>query len=81
MVWLFTTGSEPVTFIKKFFNIHNESTSRNVWTILVKKLVNCNLCSGFWIGLIYYQNLLYASIVSISAEMFGRLYSFIISRI
>ncbi len=39
---------------------------------LIWKLVTCTLCSGFWIGLIFTQDILIASIVSVISEMICR---------
>lgn len=73
LTWLFVKGSEPLQFLKKLVNLHNDTPLRNVWMIVLRKLVNCSLCSGFWIGLIYYQNILSASLFAICAEVFDRL--------
>lgn len=73
MVWLFTTGSAPIQFIKEFLGLHEDSNTKNVFKKVVIKLINCDLCSGFWFGLAVYQNIWMACIVSICAEGFGRL--------
>ncbi len=73
LTWLFTTGSKPIEFAKKFLQIAEDSDPKDITRKVIAKLINCDLCSGFWIGLIFYQNLLLACIVSITAELFGRL--------
>lgn len=80
-VWLFTKGSQPIEFIKKLFNIHNTSNSRNTFVIIIRKLVNCSLCSGFWIGLVCYWSLPMAALVAISSEIFTRLINLTLSKI
>lgn len=75
--WLFTTGSDPVQFLKEFLNIHEGSTSKNLAIKTITKFVNCDLCSGFWIGFAVYQNIWMACIISIAAEGFGRLLAFL----
>jgi len=79
LVYLFIEGSGPIQFLKKLLNIHNDSDSNNITLIVLKKLVNCSLCSGFWLGLLYYFELipsfvLIASFASVSAEIFYRIY-------
>jgi hypothetical protein len=72
LVWMFVDGAAPVQFIKEQLNIHNDTKSNNTWILLLSKLINCALCSGFWIGLIYYQSLELAAIVSVTSEIFYR---------
>lgn len=72
--WLFTTGSAPIEFIKEFFNVSEDSEPKDRLRKVISSLINCNLCSGFWIGLAVYQNLWMACIISISAEIFGRVW-------
>ena len=71
--WLFTTGAAPIQFVKEFFNIHNESVAKDVIRKILTKLLNCDLCMGFWFGLIIYQDIWIASILSLSCEIFGRI--------
>ena len=33
------------------------------------KLINCALCSGFWLGLIFTYNIYFAAIISILSEL------------
>lgn len=73
LTWLLTTGSAPIEFIKEFFDVHDEPKEKkgNIKKVLTK-LFNCDLCLGFWIGLLFYQNILIACIFSLSCEIFGR---------
>lgn len=79
--WLFTTGAGSVQFIKDFVHIGNMSTPKSLTLKVIQKLINCSMCSGFWIGLAYYQSFLIACIVSISAEIFSRLLNLLFSKI
>jgi len=72
LVWMFVDGAGPVQFIKEQLNVHNDTKSSKVVILLISKLINCALCSGFWIGLLYYQSLELAAIVSVTSEIFYR---------
>ena len=72
-VWLFVTGAESIDFIKEVFKVHATTKTNNTILKVVSKLVNCCLCSGFWIGLAYYQSFEMACIVSVSSEVLSRL--------
>jgi len=73
LIWLFVEGAAPIQWLKRQLKVDNYSKTDNVILLLILKLVNCSLCSGFWIGLIYYQNILYACIVAFCAEVFSRI--------
>jgi len=73
LIWLFVQGAAPIQWIKKQFNVHNGSNTNNVIKLIILKLINCSLCSGFWFGLAYYQSLEMAAITGLSAELFHRL--------
>ena len=81
VTWLFTTGASAVQFLKNFGNIGNMSSPKNLTLQIIQKLVNCSMCSGFWIGLAFYQNFLMACCVSISAELYSRLLNLIFNRL
>lgn len=84
--WLFVEGAAPLQFIKKILNLHNESKVKNTWWSVIRKLVNCFMCMGFWIGLIYYyfsgndNFFLMACITSITSEAYGRLINIILNK-
>jgi hypothetical protein len=80
-VWLFTTGASVVQEIKNILELGNLSNPKNLALKLIRKLINCSMCTGFWVGLAYYQNFLMACIVSIASEIFTRLLTFIFNRI
>ena len=81
VTWLWVEGAASIQFIKNFMGIGQSSTPKNLILTVIQKLVNCSMCSGFWIGLAYYQNFLMACCVSISAELFQRLIKQILNRI
>ncbi len=81
MTWLFVTGASSIQFIKNFLKVGNTSIPKYLILNIVQKLINCSMCSGFWIGLIYYQDFLMACIVSISAEIFCRVMRVILNKI
>jgi len=39
---------------------------------VIKRLLDCALCSGFWIGLIITFNPLTASVISVAAELISK---------
>lgn len=79
--FLFTEGAAPVQFIKKLLEIHNVSEPKPLYKKVIQGLVNCNMCSGFWIGLIYYWAMGYDSYfllaceVSLASELFAGWYA------
>jgi hypothetical protein len=62
---LFTT-SEPTNRIKSWMGF--DVPDGQGWKAFISRLVQCNMCSGFYIGLILTQNLYYAAIIAIMAE-------------
>ena len=72
LVFLFAVGAEPIQDIKTKFSVGplDEYMSPIQW--FIAKLLNCSLCSGFWIGLIFYQSILLACLVSVAAEILTR---------
>lgn len=81
---LFVEWAAPIQFIKEALNIAPESNPSNIPLQLLQALVNCCLCSGFWIGVIYYyfqkdgfQVILMGFLTSVGSEWFYRLTNFI----
>jgi hypothetical protein len=70
LVWLFAEGASVIKFFKELFNISNDSEPKNRILQVLQKLVNCSMCSGFWIGLAIYQNFFMACIISVTSEAF-----------
>lgn len=72
-VFLFAVGAEPIQDIKTKFSVGplDEYMSPIQW--FITKMLNCSLCSGFWIGLIFYQSILLACLVSVTSEILTRI--------
>ncbi len=77
LTWGIVKGFGAAQFLKGLVNIADESTPKKWYTMTLRELFNCCLCLGFWVGLIYYQNILFACLVSIGSETFSRLISYI----
>lgn len=75
LTWLFTTGSKPIEFVKSLFNVSENSDPKDNFRKIIQILINCDLCSGFWIGVIVYRDIFIAAIVSILSESLGRVLS------
>lgn len=73
LVFLFAVGAEPIQDIKRMFDVADDSDYKNPYQYFILKLLNCSLCSGFWIGLIFYQSWLMAGCVSIASEILTRI--------
>jgi hypothetical protein len=73
LTWLFVEGAKPPQFLKSFLGIGNEQNPKDLTRLIFQALLNCCLCTGFWVGLIAYQNLNMAGIFSISVEAFSRI--------
>lgn len=73
LTWLIVIGAEPIQYTKHLINIANDNEYRNDFQWFFKKLFNCFLCTGFWVGVFYYQSLPIACITSLSSEIIGRL--------
>ena len=73
LTWLFVEGAQPAQYLKSVLKISNEDTPKDATRLIFQALFNCCLCTGFWVGLIAYQNLYIAAIFSISAEAFSRI--------
>lgn len=72
LVYLFVKGAEPIQYLKSKLNIACDSQYQHPIQWFILKLVNCALCSGFWIGLIFYQTILLACLVSVGSELLYR---------
>ena len=73
LTWLFVEGSKPTQYIKSVLGIDNEAEPKDIYRLVAQGLFNCCLCTGFWVGLIAYQNLYMAGIVSILSETLSRI--------
>lgn len=73
LTWLFVEGAASVQFIKQLAKVHPDHMGKDLTRQVLTKLFNCALCTGFWVGLFYYQNFILACLVSVAAEIFARL--------
>lgn len=64
-------NAEPIEWVKKFFLVDQTARTNKQWHMGLITLFNCSLCSGFWIGLIYYQDIMMAALVSLASEIFA----------
>jgi len=62
---LFVT-SEPTNRIKELMGF--TAFDNQGWKGFLSRLMNCCMCSGFWVGLILTQDIYLAAIVAITAE-------------
>lgn len=85
MTWLIVEGAEPIQFLKRVLKINSESTTTQTkwYRVIIIKLLACELCTGFWVGFIYYfysgyeSFILLACITSIASELFARVINFL----
>lgn len=62
--------AEPMIMAKRGLGFKEELIGRgNPLRDKITKLLYCALCSGFWIGLAFTQDVRYAAIISILSEM------------
>lgn len=73
LVFLFAVGAEPIQDIKTKFSIGPTDQYISPIQWFITKMINCSLCSGFWIGLIFYQSILLACLVSVGSEILTRI--------
>jgi hypothetical protein len=73
-----------IQFIKEQLNIAQESNPKNLALKVIRELVNCCLCSGFWFGVVFYYFqpnkiplILMGCLTSVGSETFYRLQAFI----
>lgn len=71
--WLIVEGAEPIQWIKHYLKIDDDAEYLNDFQWFFKKLFNCFLCTGFWIGICFYWSFPIACIVSLMSEIGGRL--------
>lgn len=63
-------NSEPMILLKRFIGFKEEKYMEyNKIKQFIYRLINCCLCSGFWVGLIMTQSLLIAATISIVSEI------------
>lgn len=86
VTWLFVAGAGSIQFIKGLLKIDNEAKPKKLWHQLLRELVNCSMCTGFWVGLFYYgingydHYFLIACLVSIGSIIFTGIMNIIFDR-
>lgn len=70
--FLIAKGAQPIQDIKSLLIISNDSEYKNKIQWFILQLVNCSLCTGFWIGLLFTQSIIIAGIVSVVSELIDR---------
>lgn len=61
--------SEPMVLLRRLLGFREEEYLQyGKIKQFIFRLLNCCLCSGFWIGLICTQSIVYAGIVSVISE-------------
>lgn len=70
---LITEYAYPIEVLKKVFNISNDSEPKKEWGRFWQKFFNCAQCTGFWAGLIVYQDVYMAAIISFASEATQRI--------
>lgn len=86
LIWYFVEGAKPIQFLKKILKVHPDSKPKDLTRQIIAKLLSCALCSGFWIGILYYFELiptflLIACLVGVCAEVFYRILKFIFNNL
>lgn len=62
--------AEPIEYVKKFLLISEETKATKEWHMFVITLFNCYLCLGFWVGLIYWHEVLFSCLFAVACELF-----------
>ena len=65
--------AEPIQFLKRLIGVDANSDPKQMYMKVIRGLLNCALCSGFWVGLIVYQDIYMAAIISFSAELVNKI--------
>lgn len=65
----------PIQFIKDFLKVGGDSEPKDLTRRVLRSLLGCALCTGFWVFLFGYQNFYYAFIGSFASELFCRLWN------
>lgn len=67
-------NSEPLILFKRFLGFKEENYYDYGKTkAFIYRLINCALCSGFWIALLFTFSIQQAALVSLLAEVIDRL--------
>jgi len=71
--WMFAEGFEPIQLIKYKLKLNDPDIYYGGLVYWIVKAINCSLCTGFWTGLIFFQDPFKGAIVSVVAEAISRL--------
>ena len=63
--------AKPITWIKAYFRLTLDSKTydREIYRNILKSLLNCSLCTGFWVGLAFYQNFYWGVVIAFASEL------------
>lgn len=69
----------PMRILKEKTNLSEKKSTNTTIHNLIIELLDCALCLGFWVGVLYFsactsliETIIYASIVSVLAEFINR---------
>jgi hypothetical protein len=66
--------SEPMILLKRFIGFKDEDYMKyGKVKAFISRLINCCLCSGFWLGLILTGSMYDAALISIISELIYKL--------
>lgn len=71
--WLFAEGAQPIQDLKRLFYLDTAANISGTFHGFLVDLLNCSLCSGFWIALAYSGDWKCAVMVSLLSETISRL--------
>lgn len=83
LTWMIVEGAGSIQFFKKLLRVHPANPAKDLTRQVITKLLNCCLCTGFWVGLFYYlfagydNYILAACLTSVGAELFARVWKFL----
>lgn len=76
IVLMIVEYATPIQWIKAHYKLtHADPDPKHLGKRILKDVLNCAKCLGFWVGLVFYQDLYWAVIVSFGAEITYRLYN------
>jgi len=69
LVLMIIEYAAPIEWIKVYFNISESSNPKQLYKQIIRKGINCALCTGTWIGAIFYLDLYWAMVIAFSSEI------------
>jgi len=75
LILMIVKYAEPIEWVKVYFGVSNDTKLKDSDYLkkIIRTLVNCALCTGFWTGLAFYQDLYMATIIAFSSEIIYRI--------